>query len=135
MLLFLAIIIEWVNWLLILYFQFLQFLETRSANVISINILMKVRVSLCAIELSFLGDRNWLSGILVVLVPIHSRSPKTLYSIAHEPVLKVYILVFPYIMQRIASAELHHWRQLINDVTHLGGEGICQKVMLLHKPI
>ena len=23
----------------------------------------------------------------------------------------------------------------INDVTHLGGGGICQKVMLLHKPI
>ena len=23
----------------------------------------------------------------------------------------------------------------INDITHLGGEGICQKVMLLPKPI
>ena len=27
------------------------------------------------------------------------------------------------------------WRSSINDVTHLGGGGICQKMMLLHKLI
>ena len=45
------------------------------------------------------------------------------------------ITYFPYLKNNIAQFHISRKVPSINDITHLGGRGICQKVMLLHKLI